>query len=100
MPEINALSVASVIMASRSVWSKKSLTVKVDHVVRRIGDPNFGFPCDGFREAGENVTICKGGEKDQILSDIVEMSDHSLATGFVHMTATSYGVKDKKPIPL
>ena len=30
----------------RSIWSEQTLAIEVDHMIRRIGDPHLGFPCN------------------------------------------------------
>ncbi len=49
----------------RSIGSEKSLAIEVDHVIRRIGDPHFGFPCNRRVESRKGGAIGKCRDKDE-----------------------------------
>ena len=44
---------------------KEPLSIKVDHVFRIFGDPDFGFPRNVGDEGLHPATVLEGGDEDQ-----------------------------------
>ncbi len=45
------------------IGTEETLAVEVDHVVRGVCDPDFGFPSDGGVEAGKGLAVGKCGDE-------------------------------------
>ena len=75
------------------VWirPKEPFAVKVDHVVRVIGDPDFRFPRDVRDEGLHGAASLKRGDEDEARFATREQFLEFLAAFAIHWTGTGDG---------
>lgn len=87
-------------MHELGIGTEETPTIVVDHVIRCICDPDFGFPSDGFRKTAEGVAVCEGREEDQLLTAWGELCRQFLTPGLIHVMARVHGVEEKQPVAI
>ena len=79
-------------------WSKKSVSVKVYHMVRHLRNPYFCFPCKLLRETFECFEVKKSRNEYFSTMNINSQFGKFHYTLVIHWTNRSYTFNKKYPI--
>ena len=71
----------------------------MDHVIRRIGDPDFGFPSDGRMKSCEGFAIWKRRHEDQSRANISKKFRQFVFPLLIEGAVARHGFYDEEPIP-
>gem|GEM_PF-1553101 len=71
----------------------------MDHVIRRIGDPDFGFPSDGGMKSCEGFAIWKRRHEDQSRANISKKFRQFVFSFLINRPMTRHSFYNNDPIP-